>query len=154
MEDVGFYRHRGVEVKGILRAAWANYRAGRVVQGGSTITQQLAKLLFLKPERSLSRKFEEALLSLRIEQRYTKDEILALYFNQIYLGSGAYGVQAAAQTYFGKEVENLALPEAALLAALAEGPFPLLTPSEPRRRAKTAQPGPQTDARGGIHHGR
>ncbi len=122
VEDVGFYRHRGIEVRGILRAALANYRAGRVVQGGSTITQQLAKLLFLKPERSLSRKFEEALLSLRIEQRYTKDEILALYFNQIYLGSGAYGVQAAAQTYFGKEVENLALPEAALLAALPKAP--------------------------------
>jgi penicillin-binding protein 1A len=123
VEDVNFYHHMGINVKGILRAALANFQAGRVVQGGSTITQQLAKLLFLKSEeRTLERKVKEALLALRIEQRYTKEEILAFYFNQIYLGAGAYGVEAAAQTYFGKGVEDLDLLEAALLAALPKAP--------------------------------
>ena len=122
IEDNNFYSHFGIDFKGLLRALYQNVRAGRVVQGGSTITQQLAKVLFLTSERSLSRKMKEALLALRIERTYSKEEILALYFNQIYLGSGAYGVEAAAQTYFDKGVANLTLAEAALLAALPKAP--------------------------------
>lgn len=122
IEDNHFYDHIGIDFKGLIRASYRNLRAGRVVQGGSTITQQLAKVLFLTPERSLARKVKEALLALRIERAYSKEEILALYFNQIYLGSGAYGVEAAARTYFDKGVENISLGEAALLAALPKAP--------------------------------
>lgn len=137
IEDNNFYNHFGIDFKGLLRALYQNVRAGRVVQGGSTITQQLAKVLFLTSERSLSRKMKEALLALRIERTYSKEEILALYFNQIYLGSGAYGVEAAAQTYFDKGVANLTLAEAALLAALPKAPSflsPLRYPERARKR--------------------
>ncbi len=137
IEDNKFYSHFGIDFKGLLRALYQNIRAGRVVQGGSTITQQLAKVLFLTSERSLSRKMKEALLALRIERTYSKEEILALYFNQIYLGSGAYGVEAAAQTYFDKGVANLTLAEAALLAALPKAPSflsPLRYPERARKR--------------------
>ncbi len=105
-----------------MRAFYKNIIAGRIVQGGSTITQQVAKSFFLTPERSISRKIKEALLANRIEKNLSKDEILYLYLNQIYLGNGAYGVQAAAETYFGKDVENLNLTEAALLAGLPKAP--------------------------------
>ena len=96
-EDSQFFAHEGLDWKGILRAAWANVREGRVVQGGSTITQQVAKSLLLSPERSYRRKIREAILALRIERNLTKDEILHLYLNQIYLGHGAYGVESAAE---------------------------------------------------------
>jgi len=122
-EDQRFYSHSGIDIKGIGRAIISDIRAGRFVQGGSTITQQLAKTLFLTPRRTLLRKFKEAFLAFQLERRYTKDAILTLYFNQIYLGSGAYGVEAAAQLYFGKPVSALNLSECALLAGL------------PRRRA-------------------
>jgi penicillin-binding protein 1A len=122
VEDARFYSHFGVDLKGILRAAYANFRRGRVVEGGSTITQQLAKVLFLTPDRSLSRKVKEALLALELEKRYSKDRLLELYLNQIYMGHGSYGVEAAARMYFGKSVQHLALPEAALLAALPRSP--------------------------------
>ncbi|MFQ5693844.1 MAG: transglycosylase domain-containing protein, partial [Nitrospinota bacterium] len=137
IEDNNFYDHIGIDLRGLARAFYQNLRARRVVQGGSTITQQLAKVLFLTPERSLSRKVKEALLALRIERTYSKDEILALYFNQIYLGSGAYGVEAAARTYFNKGVENLTLEEAALLAALPKAPSylsPVRYPARARKR--------------------
>ncbi|MFQ5894882.1 MAG: penicillin-binding protein 1A [Nitrospinota bacterium] len=134
VEDTRFYQHRGVSLPDIARALWEDLRAGRVVQGGSTITQQLAKVLFLTPERSLARKVKEALLAILIERRYTKDEILELYFNQIYLGSGAYGVEAAARVYFGKGVEDLNLPEAATLAALPKRPS-YYSPSRNKARA-------------------
>ena len=101
-EDARFYEHHGIDYVGILRAAWANLRAGEVVQGGSTITQQVAKLLILGQERSLARKIREALLAFRIENRLTKDQILGIYLNHVYLGYGAYGVAAAANAYFGK----------------------------------------------------
>ncbi|MFQ5913216.1 MAG: penicillin-binding protein 1A [Nitrospinota bacterium] len=133
IEDNNFYDHIGIDLRGLARAFYRNMRAGRVVQGGSTITQQLAKILFLTPERSFSRKVKEALLALRIERTYSKEEILALYFNQIYLGSGAYGVEAAARTYFGKGVENLNLEEAALLAALPKAPSYLSPVRYPER---------------------
>ena len=133
IEDSHFYNHMGIDFKGLIRAFYRNLRAGRIVQGGSTITQQLAKVLFLTPERSLTRKIKEALLALRIERTYSKEEILALYFNQIYLGSGAYGVEAAARTYFDKGVENISLGEAALLAALPKAPTSLSPSRYPER---------------------
>jgi penicillin-binding protein 1A len=122
VEDARFYSHFGVDVRGILRAAYANFRHGRVVEGGSTITQQLAKVLFLTPDRSFSRKTKEALLAFELEKRYSKDRLLELYLNQVYMGHGAYGVEAAARMYFGKSVGDLTLPEAALLAALPRSP--------------------------------
>ncbi|HSF01681.1 MAG TPA: transglycosylase domain-containing protein, partial [Solirubrobacterales bacterium] len=122
VEDARFYSHFGVDVRGILRAAYQNFRHGRVVEGGSTITQQLAKVLFLTPDRSFSRKVKEALLALELEKRYSKDRLLELYLNQVYMGHGAYGVEAAARMYFGKSVQDLMLPEAAMLAALPRSP--------------------------------
>ena len=121
-EDARYYRHRGIDFRGIARAMYRNMRAGRIVEGGSTLTQQLAKVLFLTPERSYSRKFKELVLALRIEQRYTKQEILSLYLNQIYFGSGAYGVEAASRIYFNKSVKDLNLSECALLAGLPRSP--------------------------------
>jgi penicillin-binding protein 1A len=121
-EDQRFYSHSGLDIKGIGRAIINDIRAGRFVEGGSTITQQLAKTLFLTPRRTLLRKLKEAFLALQLERRYTKDAILALYFNQIYLGSGTYGVEAAAQLYFGKPVNALNLSECALLAGLPQAP--------------------------------
>ena len=122
VEDARFYSHFGVDVRGILRAAYANFRHGRVVEGGSTITQQLAKVLFLTPDRSFSRKIKEALLAFELEKRYSKDRLLELYLNQVYMGHGAFGVEAAARMYFGKSVQDLTLPEASMLAALPRSP--------------------------------
>jgi len=138
-EDEDFYEHPGIDADALLRAAWANLRGGRIVQGGSTITQQLAKMLFLGPERTLWRKAREAGLALQIEQRLGKDEILEIYLNHIYLGSGAYGVAAAARTYFDRDAAELTLGEAALLAGLPKAPSklsPLVNPAgaEERRR--------------------
>lgn len=121
-EDANFYRHWGVDVKGIARATFANLRAGRTVQGASTITQQLAKNIFLTRERTLSRKIKEAILTLQMEANLSKDEILQLYINQIYFGKGAYGLESAAKTFFGKSASELTLPECALLAGLPKGP--------------------------------
>jgi penicillin-binding protein 1A len=104
IEDVRFYSHPGVDFIGIFRALMQDIKAGGLVQGGSTITQQLAKMLFLKPEKSVVRKIKEAVISIQIEKRYTKDEILGLYLNQTYFGTRAFGIEAAAQTYFGKTV--------------------------------------------------
>src|SRR3989338_4808549 len=117
-----FYEHKGIDYWSILRAFYRNIEAGKIVQGGSTITQQVAKSFFLTPERSLSRKIKEALLANRIEKNLSKDDILYLYLNQIYLGNGAYGVQAASEIYFGKDVGNINLAEAALLAGLPKAP--------------------------------
>ena len=121
-EDTRFYKHRGLDLRGTARAAYRNVRAGRIVEGGSTLTQQLAKILFLTPERSYDRKLKEIVLALKIEQRYTKREILSLYLNQIYFGSGAYGVEAAARIYFKKSAKDLNLTECALLAGLPRSP--------------------------------
>lgn len=121
-EDNQFYSHHGIDPRGIARALYRNIRARRITEGGSTLTQQLAKILFLTPERSFTRKLKEMTLALRIEQTYTKQEILSLYLNQIYFGSGAYGVEAAAQIYFGKRARDLNLPECALLAGLPRSP--------------------------------
>lgn len=121
-EDQNFYQHPGVDPSGILRALWQNLLNLRVVEGGSTITQQLSRSRFLDNRRNLERKIKEALLALLLERRYTKDEILEAYLNQIYLGHGVYGVKAAARLYFGKDLENLNLAEMAMLAGVARSP--------------------------------
>jgi penicillin-binding protein 1A len=121
-EDERFYNHSGVDLKGILRAGVANWRHQQVQQGASTITQQLARNLFLTSEVSVARKTQEALLAIEIERYYTKDEILERYLNLVYFGAGAYGVQAASHAYFGKDVSRLTLPEAAMLAGLVAAP--------------------------------
>ncbi len=121
-EDRNFYRHIGVSPRGILRAAVHDILARGPRQGGSTITQQLARNLFLSHERTITRKVAEAILALQLERAYTKPEILELYLNQIYLGEGSYGVQVAAETYFGKDVSELSVGECALLAGLAKRP--------------------------------
>ena len=121
-EDRRFYSHSGIDYRGLMRALVTNWTAGGVVQGGSTITQQLAKNTFLTPERTWRRKLEEMFLSFWLERHYSKDEILTLYLNRIYLGSGAYGVDAAAREYFDKSIKDVTLPEAAMLAALTRAP--------------------------------
>ncbi len=121
-EDRRFYYHWGVDPIGIGRAVLQNYRQGRIVEGGSTITQQLTKVLFLTPDKSLERKLKEAVLALEIERRYAKDRILEMYLNHVYFGGGAYGVEAAARTYFGKSVSEITAREAALLAGLPRAP--------------------------------
>ena len=121
-EDRRFYHHFGVDPLGLLRAAFANLRAGHVVQGGSTITQQLAKNLFLTPERTVPRKIRETMLALWLEHKFTKDQILELYLNRVYLGAGTYGVDAAAQRYFDKPAKDLSLYEAAVIAGLLKAP--------------------------------
>jgi len=137
-EDASFYRHKGVDFVSIGRAAIANFTAGEVVQGGSTITQQVVKALLLSPEKSYERKAKEILLALRLERQLSKDEILYLYLNLIYLGSGAYGVGAAAKEYFDKDVADLTLAEAALLAGLPQAPS-RYSPFRHWRRAKYRQ---------------
>ena len=136
-EDTRFYSHRGIDPRGIARALLTNLRTLRRAEGGSTITQQLAKVLFLTPEKSLARKMKEILLAFQIEREYPKDKILEMYFNQIYFGHGAYGVEAAAQTYFGKSVDDLNLAEAAMLAGLPRAPntySPIVDKERARRR--------------------
>jgi len=121
-EDRGFYDHWGVAIGGLIRASYRNFRAGTVVQGGSTITQQLAKNLFLKPERTVIRKLEELIYTVWLERRFTKDEILELYLNRVYLGGGTFGVEAAARHYFGRSARDVTLAQAAVLAGLLKAP--------------------------------
>src|SRR5207253_7894171 len=121
-EDRRFYSHFGIDPIGLIRAAFIDVRAGHVVQGGSTITQQLAKVLFLTPERSLARKARETLLALWLEHRFTKDQLLEIYLNRVYLGAGTYGVDAAAHRYFGKSAGKLNLFESAVIAGLLKAP--------------------------------
>jgi len=121
-EDSRFFQHGGLDFLSILRAVWKNIWAGEIVQGGSTITQQVTKSLLLSPEKSFSRKIKEAFLAYRLDQQLSKRDILFIYLNQIYLGHGAYGVEAAAQTYFGKKSKELNLAESALLAGLPQAP--------------------------------
>ena len=132
IEDRRFYSHFGIDPIGLARAAVANFTAGGVVQGGSTITQQLAKNLFLKPERTFERKVQEVILALWLEMRLSKDQILALYLNRVYLGAGAYGVDAAAHRYFGKSARDINLAEAATLAGMLKAPSHYSPISNPR----------------------
>ncbi len=135
IEDSRFYRHNGIDFIGIARATLQNVMAGRIVEGGSTLTQQLAKVLFLSPRQTFRRKIKEALLALEIERNYTKKEILERYFNKIYFGEGAYGVETAAQIYFGKSAKNLTTAQSALLAALPKAPG-YYSPIDHPKRAK------------------
>lgn len=122
VEDARFYEHAGIDPRGILRAIFANLSDKGIAEGGSTITQQLAKNAYLTQERTMKRKVQEIFLALQLEKQYTKQEILEFYLNQIYFGQGAYGVQAAARTYFGKNVEDLDLNECAMLAGIPKSP--------------------------------
>jgi penicillin-binding protein 1A len=138
IEDKRFYDHRGVDRQGIIRAMLTNLRAGETVQGGSTITQQLVKNLFLSPDRTVLRKLQEMILAGRIENRLTKEEILELYLNRVYLGDQAYGVDAAARRFFGKPAIELNVAEAAMIAGLPKAPS-RATPTENLARAKERQ---------------
>lgn len=122
VEDSRFYNHGGVDIIGIARAFVTNVKAGRVVEGGSTLTQQLVKIIYLTPEKKLKRKVKEAILAYKLDNNMTKDEILNLYVNQVYFGRGSYGVEAAAQNYFGKHVWEMTLSECALIAGLPKAP--------------------------------
>ncbi len=121
-EDRNFYTHSGIDIKGIIRAIIKDIWAGKFVEGASTITQQLAKTLFLTPQKNLARKLKEAFLAFHLERRYTKDEILELYLNQVYFGSGAYGVESAAKIFFNKSVKDLTLAECSLVSAMPKAP--------------------------------
>jgi len=139
-EDRNFYKHSGVDLKGVARAIIKDIWAGEFVEGASTITQQLAKTLFLTTQKTLTRKIKEALLAFHLERRYTKDEILTLYLNQVYFGSGAYGAASAARIYFGKPIQELNLAECALIAAMPKAPSrysPLVNPELARKRRDT-----------------
>ena len=136
VEDSNFYYHFGIDPKAIFRAFITNLKAGSVVEGGSTITQQLTKTLLLSSERKLSRKIKEAILSVRLELIFTKDEILEMYLNQIYYGHGSYGVQAAAHTYFGKSVADLTIAECAMIASLPKAPNHYSPYKDPERGRK------------------
>ncbi|WP_417520197.1 transglycosylase domain-containing protein [Minwuia sp.] len=135
IEDRRFYYHFGIDPIGIVRAVYTNLTSGRVVQGGSTLTQQLAKNLYLGAERTLKRKAQEAVLALILEMRFSKDEILELYLNRVYLGAGTYGVEAAAARYFAKPASELGLRESAMLAGLLKAP----SRYDPTRNPKGAE---------------
>ncbi|MDY0009055.1 MAG: transglycosylase domain-containing protein, partial [Bdellovibrionales bacterium] len=139
IEDRRFYSHFGIDPIGLARAMWVNIRVGRFAQGGSTITQQLAKNLFLTPDKTIRRKVQEAMLALVIEYRHDKDEIMSAYLNRVYYGSGAYGIDSAARTYFGKPAKDLTLWESAVLAGLLKAPSryaPTTNPKLARDRAR------------------
>ncbi len=139
VEDKNFYKHSGFDYAGILRALFANIKAGKVVAGGSTITQQTAKNLFLTNDRTFSRKFKEIFYTIQLERRYSKDEILGFYCNTIFFGHGAYGVEMAARTFFGKSAADLSLAQSALLAGLPRWPTnydPYINPDKAKERQK------------------
>jgi penicillin-binding protein 1A len=136
IEDRRFRDHFGLDVVGMVRAAWVNATTGRVAQGGSTLTQQLAKNLFLTPERSLRRKVQEAMLALWLEERFTKDQLLEIYLNRVYLGAGAYGVDAAARLYFGVPARRLNIWQSAVLAGLPRAPSRLNPRANPSAAAE------------------
>ncbi len=135
IEDRRFYNHIGIDPKGLARAAHANWRAGRVVQGGSTLTQQLAKNVFLSSERTLSRKLQETLLAIWLERTFSKDEIFEKYLSRVYFGGSAWGLEAASQQYFRKSTAELNLGEAAMIAALLKGPTRYNPVASPERAA-------------------
>ena len=139
IEDRRFYYHFGVDPIGLARAMFANVMAGRMVQGGSTLTQQLAKNLFLSPERTLERKVQEVLLAFWLEHKFTKDQILEMYLNRVYFGSGSYGVEAASRRYFKKPARDVNLAQAALLAGLLKAPSRLSPARNPDASEARAQ---------------
>ncbi len=132
-EDRDFFNHAAIDPVGTLRALWADVRSQGSTQGGSTITQQYVKTVYLSSERTLSRKLKEAVLSIKVEQQFTKQQILERYLNAVYFGRGAYGIGAAVRTYFGHDLSKVTLPEAAYLAGL--------DPLARHRRRRQPQPG-------------
>lgn len=138
VEDIRFYKHLGFDLVAITRALITNIKSGYLKEGGSTITQQLAKNLFLSNDKKFSRKFEELFISIKLESMYDKDELLEMYLNVVYFGSGAYGIGAASHLYFDKDVEDLSLEESAMLAGLLKAPS-LYNPKQDYDKAKTRQ---------------
>lgn len=138
IEDRRFFKHMGIDPIGLIRAAYVNYRAGEIVQGGSTITQQLAKVTFLSSDRTIKRKIQEVLLALYLEKRFSKEEILTMYLNRIYFGAGNYGVSAAARFYFDKDVAQLDLYESAMIAGLIKAPSRYAPTNNPELAIKRA----------------
>lgn len=140
VEDKNFYKHHGVDLTGVIRAVWLNLKARKIVAGGSTITQQTAKNLYLTNERTLARKIKELYYTFQLERKYSKDEILTMYCNNVYFGHGAYGLEAAARTFFAKHASELTLAEAALLAGLPQWPSyydPYQNPEAAKKRQET-----------------
>ncbi|MDD4239268.1 MAG: transglycosylase domain-containing protein, partial [Desulfotomaculaceae bacterium] len=138
IEDARFYQHHGIDPVGLARALWRNIKARTIVEGGSTISQQLVKNLYLDPERTAVRKLEEIFLTIQLERKHTKKEILEMYLNKIYFGQGAYGVEAAARTYFSKPARDLGLAESAMLAGVPRAPS-IYAPSQNFEGAKARQ---------------
>ncbi|MBQ9319741.1 MAG: transglycosylase domain-containing protein [Acidaminococcaceae bacterium] len=136
IEDHDFYKHGALDITGIARAAFANLKAGEVQQGGSTLTQQMVKNVFLSSEQTFARKAEEAVLATWVERKYSKDEVLEMYFNSTYFGAGAYGLRDAARKYFGKDPALLTIPESAMLAAMPYAPSALNPYENPSGCAK------------------
>jgi penicillin-binding protein 1B len=145
IEDRRFDEHNGVDARGVLRAMWANLRAGRVVQGGSTLTQQLVKNYFLSDEQSFGRKATEAVMALRLEANFSKEEILVAYLNEVYLGQDGsraiHGFGLGSEYYFAKPLAELDVGELAMLIGLVKGPSYLRSAQTPRARPGTPQPG-------------
>ncbi len=152
IEDRRFYQHGGIDVEGIARALWKNVSAGQVVEGGSTITQQLVRNLYIGREQTVERKLKEACLAIKLDKAWAKNRILATYMNQVYYGNLAYGIEAAAQTYFSKHASELNLPEAALLAGLPQAPSDYDPFQKPEVAKAPAQPGAAGAAERGRHH--
>jgi len=138
-EDRNFYYHPGIDPMGLARASYANFKAGKVVQGGSTLTQQVAKNVFLTPERSMMRKFREMLLAFKLEWNFSKEDIITIYLNRVYLGSGNYGVDAASRRYFGKPASEMTLSESAIIAGLLKAPSRFAPTSNKKLSQKRAE---------------
>jgi penicillin-binding protein 1A len=152
-EDRRFYSHFGIDIIGLTRAMIANIKARRIVQGGSTITQQVAKNLFLTPERTLKRKFQELLLAFWLEKKFSKDQILSIYLNRVYLGSGTYGVDAASKKYFNRQAKNITIYQSAMLAGLLKAPSRYNPISSPiRAQKRTSQVLKNMVAAGFLNH--
>ena len=138
VEDRRFYSHHGLDAVRIVKAAWRNWRTGRIVEGGSTLTQQLARLEQLTPARTFSRKIREVTIAVRLEERYSKQEILHAYLNAVYFGDGYHGVEAASRGYFGKSAADLQPHEAALLAGIVRSPTGYSPSAFPPARSRAA----------------
>ena len=154
VEDQRFFDHKGIDLRGVGRALWADVRQQAIVEGGSTITQQFVKNAYIRNERTLARKVREAALAWQLEQRWSKDRILTAYLNTIYFGNGAYGIQQASRTYFGKGARFLELHEAALLAGIPADPARYDPVTSPRSRQGATALRPRSHARAGEDHAR
>ncbi len=152
IEDRRFFEHNGIDLEGTARAAVANIRAGGIVEGGSTITQQLVRNLYISREQTVQRKVKEACLATKLDRAWTKQRILTTYLNQVYYGNRAYGIEAASRTYFSKPASELTLSQATLLAGLTQAPSVYDPFTVPGTSARAAPGSPPRDARHGGHH--